>query len=115
MIRIWQGQQRKEWELCSMSTCSIANTELQKTLACAFLHPLFHACLEEEEAFCCCAGSLAMAAVLLLTKAKGYRATLVAFRPEAEGGLSVGLAPDTWLPCLPQPVPSRIFQGVLQH
>lgn len=56
-----------------------------------------------------------MAAVLLLTKAKGYRATLVAFRPESEGGLSVGLAPDTWLPCLPQPVPSRIFQGVLQH
>lgn len=73
MIRIWQGQQRKEWELCSMFTCSIANTELQKTLTCAFSHPLFGACLEEEEAFCCCSGSLAMAAILLLTKAKGYR------------------------------------------
>ena len=69
-----------------MSTCSIANMELQKTLACAFLDPLFRARLREEEAFCCCSGSLAMAAILLLTKAKGYRLMLVAFRPEAERG-----------------------------
>lgn len=41
MIRIWQGQQRKEWEQCSMSAASFANTELQKTLARAFLHPFF--------------------------------------------------------------------------
>lgn len=97
-----------------MSTCSIANMELQKTLACAFLDPLFRACLREEEAFCC-SGSLAMAAILLLTKAKGYRLMLVAFRPEAEGGLSAGLTPDTWFPCSPQAVPSQIFKGVLQH
>lgn len=41
MIRIWQGQQRKEWERCSMSAASIANTKLQKTLARAFLHAFF--------------------------------------------------------------------------
>lgn len=82
---IWQGQQRKEWELCSMSTCSIANTKLQKTLACAFLYPLFCPSLEEEGVFYCRSGSLAMATALQLTEAKGYRVMLVAFRPEAEG------------------------------
>lgn len=41
MIRIWQGQQRKEWERRSMSAASIANTELQKTPARAFLHAFF--------------------------------------------------------------------------
>lgn len=84
MIRTWQGQKRKEWELCSMSSCSIANTKLQKTLAYAFFHPSFCACLEEDEAFCCRSGNLAMAAILLLRKAKGYAVMLVAFKPEAE-------------------------------
>lgn len=91
MIRIWQGQQRKEWELCSMSTCSIANTKLQKTPACAFLYLLFCTSLEEEEAFCCCSGSLAMATALLLPEAKGCRVMLVAFWPEAEGWWGAGL------------------------
>lgn len=58
----------------------------QKPLARAFFHPLFCAHVEEEEALCCGAGTLAMAATLLLTKAKGHRVTLVAFRPEADGG-----------------------------
>lgn len=51
MIRIWQGQQRKEWERRSMSTASIANTELQKTPARAFLHAFFFfpEFLEEEQ------------------------------------------------------------------
>jgi len=77
-----------------MSTNSIANTELQQMLACACLHLLFCACLEEEAAFCCCSGSLAMAAVLLLTKAKGCRVVLVAFRHEADRKLRAGLTPD---------------------
>lgn len=115
MIRIWQGQQRKEWELCSMSTCSIANTKLQKTLACAFLYPLFCPSLEKEGVFCCRSGSLAMATALQLTEAKGYRVMLVAFRPEAEGWWGAWITPDTWLTSSLQLVPSQIFKGVLQH
>lgn len=90
-----------------MPKCSIANIELQKTLACPFLHPLFHTCLEKEEAFCCCSGSLAMAAILALTKGE-YRVMLVAFRPETE----CWTHPDTWLSCSLQ---RSAFKGVLQY
>lgn len=60
MIRIWQGQQKKEWELCSMSMGSTANIKLQEPLARAFFHPLFCTRFEEEEALC--SGNSAMAA-----------------------------------------------------